>query len=99
MNWDADFSGLPPMELPDGRKLETLSDCRAFILSLPAREQKRWEGVVAELLKAAEHGGPFRFTARLLFSRTLHGVEGVGPAPMPRDKGAAWKAKREGRKK
>ena len=27
MNWDADFAGLPPIELPDGRKLETLADC------------------------------------------------------------------------
>ena len=25
VNWDADFAGLPPIELPDGRKLETLS--------------------------------------------------------------------------
>ena len=30
MSWDADFAGLPPIELPDGRKLETLADCRAL---------------------------------------------------------------------
>jgi hypothetical protein len=61
MNWDADFAGLPPVKLPDGRRLETLADCSAYILALPEHEHARWEGVVAELLKAAEHGGPFRF--------------------------------------
>jgi hypothetical protein len=30
MNWDADFAGLPPIKLPDGRKLETLADLRAY---------------------------------------------------------------------
>lgn len=25
MNWDADFAGLPPVTLPYGRRLETLS--------------------------------------------------------------------------
>lgn len=94
MNWDVDFAGLPPIELPDGRKLETLADCRAYILALPPREQTRWEGAVAQLLKAAEHGGPFRFIARVAFSRTLHGASGVGPMPKPRDQQSDWKAKR-----
>ena len=98
MNWDADFAGLPPIELPDGRKLETLADCRAYILALPAREQPRWEMATKHLLQAAELGGPFRFIARVSFARTLHGIEGVGPAPEPRDKGATWKAKRAARK-
>jgi hypothetical protein len=99
MNWDADFAGLPPIELPDGRKLETLADCRAYILALPAREHARWEGAAGELLKAATLGGPFRFIACVRFARTLHGVEGVGPAPERRDKGSAWKAKRAKRKR
>jgi hypothetical protein len=43
VNWDADFAGLPPIDLPDGRKLETLADCRAYILALPRRDQARWE--------------------------------------------------------
>jgi hypothetical protein len=98
MNWDADFAGLPPIELPDGQKLETLADCRAYILALPAKEHARWAGVVAELLKAAEHGGPFCFTARLVFSRQLHGVTGVGPMPEPREsKPDRWKARRKQR--
>jgi hypothetical protein len=29
VNWDADFDGLPPITLPDGRKLETLAECAA----------------------------------------------------------------------
>jgi hypothetical protein len=100
INWDANFAGLPPIDLPDGRKLETLADCAAFILELPNKQQadERWQRVTAELLKGAELGGPFRFTARLAFSRALHGVSGVGPQPEPRDTGAAWKAKRAGRK-
>jgi hypothetical protein len=41
--------GLPPVR----HRLETLADCSAYILALPEREHARWEGLVAELLKAA----------------------------------------------
>jgi hypothetical protein len=41
MNWDADFAGLPPVELPDGRRLETLGAGAAFILELLKRDQAR----------------------------------------------------------
>ena len=41
MEWDADFAGLPPIELPDGRKLETLADLRGYILALPKPERLR----------------------------------------------------------
>ncbi|CAN0450304.1 unnamed protein product, partial [Phaeothamnion confervicola] len=60
MDWDADFTGLPLVKLSDGRKLETLADCRAHILALPSREQAqpRWQTAVAVLLQASEHGGP-----------------------------------------
>jgi hypothetical protein len=99
VNWDADFAGLPSIELPDGRRLETLADCRAFILALPMSQQARWEGVAAQLLRAAEHGGPFCFIARVAFGRALHGVSGVGPIPEPPDHNAAWKARRTRRKR
>ena len=56
MGWDDTVAGLPPITLPDGRKLKTLSDCRAYIPALPKRGQARWEGTVAQLLKAAEEG-------------------------------------------
>ena len=44
MNWDADFDGLPPIKLPDGRKLETLAECAAYILELPKRQQEEPDG-------------------------------------------------------
>jgi hypothetical protein len=101
VNWDADFAGLPPVKLPDGRRLETLGECAAFILELPKRDQDspRWQQVTAELLKAAQLSSVFRFTAGIAFGRALHGVSGVGLAPEPRDTGAAWKAKRAKRKR
>jgi hypothetical protein len=89
VNWDADFAGMPPIALPDGRKLETLADLRGYILALAKQERLGWNDAVAALLKAAEHGGPFRFIARVAFSRTLHGMSGVGPIPKAPDKNAA----------
>jgi hypothetical protein len=54
MNWDVDFAGLPPIELPDGHELATLADLRGYILALPTREQQeaRWQHATAELLTA-----------------------------------------------
>jgi hypothetical protein len=99
MDWDADFAGLPPIELPDGRKLETLADLRGYILALPKQERLRWNDAVAVLLKAADQGGGWRFLARVSFSNALHGVSGAGPPPKPRDKQATWQAKRAARKR
>jgi len=84
MKWDAEFGGLPPVKLPDGRKLETLGECAAYILGLPKRQpaSPQWQGVTAELMKAAEHGSVFRFIARVAFGRALHGVSGVGQIPV-----------------
>jgi hypothetical protein len=99
MNWNADFAGLPPINLPDGRRLETLACLRQYILELPEADQPRWEIAAAQLLQAAEFGGPFRFIACVSFARALHGVEGVGPRPERRDEGADWRAKRANRKR
>jgi hypothetical protein len=101
MNWDANFAGLPPIELPDDRKLETLAECAAYILELPKKQQQepQWQRVTALLLRAAEEGGGWPFLARVSFSNALHGVSGVGPPPKARDKQAAWKAKRAARKR
>jgi hypothetical protein len=101
MDWDADFAGLPPIELPDGRKLETLGECAAYILELPKKQQQepQWQRVTALLLRAAEEGGGWPFLARVSFSNALHGVSGAGPPPKPPDKNATWKAKRAQRKR
>ena len=98
VNWDADFAGLPPIELPDGRKLETLGECAAYILELPKKQQHepQWQRVTALLLRAAEEGGGWPCSrARELRKR----ISGIGPPPKPRDKQAAWKAKRAARKR
>ena len=98
MFWDTDFAGLPPIELPDGRKLETLADLRGYILALPKQERLRWSDAVAVLLKAAEHGGPYCFIARVAFSRTLHGLSGVEPAPPAKvKKQDRWRERRKER--
>jgi hypothetical protein len=83
MNWEATFTALPAINLPDGRKLETLADCRTYILALPSRQQEaHWQDATDALLKAAQHGGPFLFIARVAFSRALSGTVGVeGLAP------------------
>ena len=101
MDWDADFAGLPPIELADGRKLETLAECAAYILELPKKQQHeaQWQRVTALLLRAAEYGGGWRFLARVSFANALHGVSGVGSSPKARDKNATWKAKRAARKR
>ena len=74
-----------------------MADLRDYILALPKPERLAWNDAVAALLKAAEHGGPYCFIARVAFSRTLHGMSGVGPIPKAPDKNAAWKAKRAAR--
>ena len=56
MFWDTDFAGLPPIELPDGRKLETLADLRGYILALPKQERLRWSDAVAVLLLLSTAG-------------------------------------------
>jgi len=100
-NWNADFAGLPPIDLPDGRKLETLAHCAAYIFALPEEQQQepQWQRATALLLRAAEEGGGWSFLARVSFANALHGISGTGPPPKPRDKNADWKAKRAARKK
>ena len=101
MNRDADFAGLPPIELPDGRKLETLAECASYVLELPKKQQQepQWQRVTALLLRAAEEDSGWPFLARVSLSNALHGVSGVGPPPKAPDKNAAWEAKRAARKR
>jgi len=75
MNWNAEFGGLPPVKLPGGGTLETLADCRALILTLPAKEQAAtyWQAATKTLLRASQPGGPYCFIARIAVSRA-HGA-------------------------
>jgi len=47
-----------PLHLEDGRRIETLSDARCMILSLPPADQAqdRWQRAAAMLMTAAETG-------------------------------------------
>jgi hypothetical protein len=76
MNWDADFADLPPVTLPDGRKLATLSDLRGYILALPKREQAepRWQDVAGELLKRLVYLVAYRLSATILRITTKKGT-------------------------
>jgi hypothetical protein len=66
MNWDADFAGLPPVKLPDRRKLEALSDCQ------PTRQFKLGH-------RRAKTGQATETSAVHILDRNL--VPGVRPAP------------------
>lgn len=73
--WSAKF--LEPVPAP-GRTLNTLSDARDYILSLPDDEQQKehWQAATEALLHAAKHGGPWLFLARIGMMTALDG----GPA-------------------
>lgn len=73
INWDADFADLPPIELPDGRTLETLADCPS-LHSRPAGSRTCPLGECrSRVAEAAGNGNPLPFIARLSFTRVLHG--------------------------
>lgn len=101
MSWSAYLDPFP-IKLPDGRALETLACCRAFMLELPERDQLKphWQAAAGALLSAAEHGGPFLMTARIAVARAIDGVAVGRPPPTIErpDQNAAWKAKRARRK-
>lgn len=84
---------------PDARDARRLP---GVLLALPKRQhdQPRWQAAAAELIKAAQHGGPFVMIARIAVSRAVHGVEGVGPTPKARaTKQEKSKAKRANQKR
>lgn len=67
MPWSTRFR--PPIDLPDGKRLVTLDDARAFIFTLnkAAQESKEWQNAVFFLLKAADPpcSGPWIDFARI----------------------------------
>ena len=96
MNWNARLE-VHPIETPAGATLRTLADCRAYILALPKAEQTeaRWQAATAELLKAAEHGGPFLMIARIMVAKAIHGDAPAAPIGTATDRrSTTFKTKR-----
>ena len=85
MPWSRRFDR--PIILPNGKKLETLDDARAYILALPKSKQAatEWQTAAGELLKAADPPGkgPWIDFARIGMMKAL-----FPKAPMVRRKRA-----------
>lgn len=49
-----------PIELPDGRRLQTLEDAGEYIMALPDAEhnEAKWQAAMDALILIAENGGP-----------------------------------------
>lgn len=97
MKWSARLE-VHPVKVPNGKTVSTLDQARRYILTLPAREQKRydWQRAAAELIKAAEHGGPFLMLARIAFATAA--LDRSTTPKIPRTpKGERWKAPRKAR--
>jgi hypothetical protein len=73
VDWSRRFFDL--IELPDGRRLETLRDAANFIRELPEREHDapEWQAAIEALMLVADLGGPTMF-ARIGVIRALNRV-------------------------
>ena len=73
MSWSERFA--EPIELPNGKRLDTLSDARTYILELSESEQAStpWQTAIGGLLKAADPpgNGPWIDFARMGMMRAL----------------------------
>ena len=74
------------IELPNGKRLETLSDARSYILALPEADQAatKWQTAAGQLLKAANPpgNGPWIDFARMAMMQALrHGAPPKAPEP------------------
>jgi hypothetical protein len=61
VSWNKSF--LDPIELPKGKKLDTLRDAATYIMKLPKAEHdaEEWQAAMEALLLVAESGGPTMF--------------------------------------
>ena len=82
MTWSA-LLEVHPIETSDGKMLRTLDDARRYVLALP--ETDATQAAAGELLKAAQHGGPFLMIARIMVAQAIYGETlpsiGVGKRP------------------
>lgn len=78
-DWTRTFLFGDPIPLPGGGELVNLDQARAYVLQLPAAEQRKphWQRAARALLQAAEHGGPFIWFATTAMITALDG----GPRP------------------
>jgi hypothetical protein len=93
MNWKALLESRP-IKTPDGKTLRTLADARAYLVKLPETEATL--RAAGELLKAAEHGGPFLMIARMSVYGAIYGKDDIRqpPPPAKAKKQDRWKKKR-----
>jgi hypothetical protein len=95
MSWNAILE-VRPIKTPEGKTLRTLADARAHLLGMSETEATL--EAAGELLKAAEHGGPFLMLARISVYRAIYGGEDIRQPPLlPAKKQDRWKERRKGK--
>jgi hypothetical protein len=96
MNWKA-LLEVRPIKTPDGKTLHTLADARTYLLEMP--ETDATLQAAGELLKAAEHGGPFLMLARMSVYSAIYGATDIRqpPPPAKAKKRDRWRERRKKR--
>jgi hypothetical protein len=94
--WLAKFDD--PIPLPGGRSIKTLSDARAYMLTLSEREQleQRWQSAAKYALRAVEER-PWIFFARSAVYKAVYDTDQAMPSPDVR-KPNTWRERRRARK-
>ena len=86
MAWSQRF--VPPIPLPAGGELVTLSDARSYILALSESEQAatKWQTAAGEVLQAASPPGkgPWIDFARIAMMQALYPRDGPRELPQKR---------------
>jgi hypothetical protein len=76
-DWSRRF--FDPIDLPNGRRIETLRDAANYITALPASEHDlpHWRAAIEALILSAEHGesGADPMLARIGMIRALNAAE------------------------
>jgi hypothetical protein len=73
VDWSRRFDD--PIEMPDGRIIDTIGEAAEYAVDLPTKigSAPPWQRAAKALHKAAEHGGPFVFMARISFYAAVYG--------------------------
>jgi hypothetical protein len=94
--WTAKFDN--PISLPDGGSIKTLSDARAYMLTLSEREQlePRWQSAAKYVLRAVEER-PWIFFARPALYAAVHRTNPAMPPAPDVKKADTWRERRRTR--